>query len=596
VDALGSFTPNFHELGLLDVDAGQLPLHVKNVGVVDIGVINRLAEQCVNSLVREFWHRSRLWLTEEGLKGVPVLKEGDKIEWARLSQGDIDKMIAAGHARYLRRGEVPRGTVKMFAVAETFKRRRRAIKHTEFINEVLGKSSLQQLKLIGPADVARSVHDGDFCIALDASAWFDQFAYAKEMQDRYCFRAPNGRLAMLTRLAMGQRQAVETAHGAMCVIADFETGCRVLVYIDNVMFVGSKEEVIEAARTFVMRCKQARVTLNEIDVKKFDPNNRGLLESLAKQRQEFLGIDCDFANKTVAVGEKTMRKLAAVWSVRESWTHRNFMGHISLLLYSSRILRFNVAAFHPTMDFVRSTARTLQADEKLWDRRIDFPADLLDELQVWTQGIMINEPKRVNTPQSEGFEYIIVTDACGEGYGAVCMRVPTQEISVIGDKWEHDFPARFRHSTVAEAEGMRRALHLLPKQVDGKVLVLTDSSTAFWAARKGYSRSPYVNYVMAVINHEFEHVDLSVEHVGGTLNIADALSRAVETRTVDELGQALRSLIGIIASRKQNAKEPDTRSTYLPPSVCDGKESVWSACSRLTAFAAESTFWTLSSS
>ncbi len=65
------------------------------------------------------------------------------------------------------------------------------------------------------------MHAGKFAITLDFSAWFDQLEYDELVSLWHCFPAL-GKWYRLTRLAMGQRIAVDVAHTATEVIASFD--------------------------------------------------------------------------------------------------------------------------------------------------------------------------------------------------------------------------------------------------------------------------------------------------------------------------------------------------------------------------------------
>ena len=71
----------------------------------------------------------------------------------------------------------------------------------------------------------------------------------------YCFRVGED-VFCLTRLPMGQRQSVEVAQGATNVLLSFDhRGATSQSCIDNVRFVGTKAEVLQAASTFIAaRC------------------------------------------------------------------------------------------------------------------------------------------------------------------------------------------------------------------------------------------------------------------------------------------------------------------------------------------------------
>jgi hypothetical protein len=69
-------------------------------------------------------------------------------------------------------------------------------------------------------------------------------------------------------------------------LLDFPMDCDYEAYIDNVRFVGSREEVLRAAEVFIVRCRAARAKINE-DVEGLSAAE--VAESLLRQEGEWLG-------------------------------------------------------------------------------------------------------------------------------------------------------------------------------------------------------------------------------------------------------------------------------------------------------------------
>jgi len=84
------------------------------------------------------------------------------------------------------------------------------------VNDTLGKGTLQQVRFPSKKEICDAVHHGEWSIAFNFAAYFDQFTYAATVGARFCFRSGGG-FFRLNTLA-GQRQAVEVAQACTRLI------------------------------------------------------------------------------------------------------------------------------------------------------------------------------------------------------------------------------------------------------------------------------------------------------------------------------------------------------------------------------------------
>ena len=372
--------PKWSQLGL---DVGDLPIHVKKVEAARMTrpndgpkdprqYLDDMAEALGDPELKRRWFRVRKWITEKQV-GVP---RGSIVE-ADLNEAEVTLMFDAGQCAHTT-FEMVEGTVVIFTVPEHFKQRRRVIKHTKAFNQAFGKDTLEGIRLLSNKDLVQSVHDGEYAICVDYSAYFDQIPLSENVSRGFCFPV-GGQWYRLTRLPMGMRQSVDVAQTASEVIASFAhpSGIRIDVYVDNVRILGHvKEDVIEAAVSLIQRCRAVNVQINEIAA---DEDAREAAKRLIRSDGEFLGVHFNYITKKVRVGEKAIAKLAALErllsAAQDRFSHRNFLGVFGLLFFALQVTRLPARGVEETSegagaarDQVQVLAVTPEGDRAL-DRR-----------------------------------------------------------------------------------------------------------------------------------------------------------------------------------------------------------------------------------
>eukprot|EP00760_Papus_ankaliazontas_P005436 PhM_4_TR1256/c2_g1_i2/m.81158 len=232
----------------LGIDFGDMPLHVKNVKTISIGAVDSLDVRDENLLSN--WYRVRSWILGDH---APLKTKGQAQE-ARITSSELRSLLDAGQVELTTADDVA-GNCHLFPVPEASKNRRRLIKHTKALNDQFGRDTLLSVKLPRTQDLPMTVFAGQHAVTLDFAAWFDQIPLAETERRYHCFPF-EGRWYRLTRLPMGQRQAVDVAATITDMLVSFphDPAVHVTTYIDNIRFIADDPELLIAtAANFVMR-------------------------------------------------------------------------------------------------------------------------------------------------------------------------------------------------------------------------------------------------------------------------------------------------------------------------------------------------------
>lgn len=502
-----------------------------------------------------------------------AIKGASQIPHARYKQRWIDHLLQHDVIAEIEPHRV-RGAVNMFAVPEWWKERFRSIKETHDINITCGKETLTPCVFPSKPDITSLVNDGDYVIALDFAAWYDQFKLGDEVASRMCFRH-NGKTYRLCTMAMGQRQAVAIANTATERLLDFEKQSRRTErIIDNVCFVGAKEAVIRDAAVFIARCKEVGATVNEIDVTTATATD---IEKLAVREADWGGVSLNFVDKTVKLTAKTVEKMELSWARRSEWTCRQYAAHVGLLFWAWGIIDLPMADFFPTLRFNSELSKrmtesqppplypdvagapTVWPDNPAWDEPAAIWDTVWPSLERWTNLVITNAPRAV-IPAGEP-DLLMLTDASRWGFGYVSYDTRTGRVQCHGEPWSkymvQKYGERLGHSTFAEPEAVIRSLchRVSARAVDGappirRIRIGTDNTVTEVAYARGYNIKSYdINRCLQRAYKLFPPSVYTIElrYVKGTENLADGHSRGrhIAGEDVwDQVPEVLRRLLG----------------------------------------------------
>ncbi len=527
-------------------DRSAWPIHAKDVGSIDLDALADLPG-APESTTRATWAAKRRWLEDDDAYAehdVPVRSSAGtptanyRPHWIqRLEETEVVKPIRAKQVR---------GWTRLYAVPELAKKRFRAIMHTVDINDYCGADTIDHERFPTKLTIAESVHDGDWTICLDFSAYYYQLALSAPVGRRMCFRW-HRRFYRLLKLAMGQRQAVDIAKAATARLLDFpHQSRRVMAIIDNVSFTGSQEAVIADATTIIQRCPAVGATLNEIDVQTATADD---VAKLATQATDWGGVHIDLVAKTTSLTKKIVDKTRESWARRERWEWRHYAAHVGLLFWAWGIIDLPMASFFEVLRFNSEVGKTAMArldDERrakglpddamppnpFWSEGANVWPSVMPVLRRWTELVLRNAPRVVLQPRQP--DILLECDASKWGWGCCGLHVPTNTQLVQGAPWSdlmrRRFGVRLGESTLAEPFGVLHSMaYARDRFPDATRFAITnDNTVAVLSHRRGFnSRSLAINESLREREELFPSRTFSValRHVAGETNIADGVSR-----------------------------------------------------------------------
>jgi len=281
-----------------------LPLHIKEVPPIELAEINKLCEELGHNTL-ETWLRLRRILEDPTFYAPAAETEPTHLTYDH-SLEQHQQMVQAQLAELHDEAEfgTALGWVRKKGALELKKGRWRLIDHTVTANKIPRNYDLH---LNTQPGLHAAVHEGEAGIPFDFSSYFHQFPYGKDVRRYLVFRAPDGQLYHLTRLAMGQSHACDIAHFVSTVLMRVALKREALdsggpelkwrCHIDNGLFIGPIARLKRAFQHFITICAYARVTIN---ADKHDPCTVC----------EFVGLQLDFTAKTVDFTDKIKQKAA----------------------------------------------------------------------------------------------------------------------------------------------------------------------------------------------------------------------------------------------------------------------------------------------
>jgi hypothetical protein len=512
---------------------------------------------CVHAKSRSDMLTARRYITDASLyrDALDHLKlNADGCPPTKIKDAFLEELAAKRSITEIDRKNV-KGHVEFFVVPEDSKARFRAIREPRAANAAFGKDTLLGIEFPKKGDICDLVNCGSHAAAFDFTGYYDQFFYDEEVSHYFCFRKGQ-RYFRTNRLCMGQRNGCDIGQSTTIFLLDFEgRRCKTYAYIDNVIFVGSKEDVLHDSKIFLERCRIGNVTVNEAS----DIQAKGL-DAMVVTSLEWCGVSLDFTNKTAKLINKTLKKLELSWLNRANWTNRQFAAHIGLLFWTWGIIDVSLYKYYSLLKFISCVSTRMQQDETRWDEPCQIHLSALPALEDWTNIAFANQPRHVK--RSSAPSWLVCTDASAWGWGYRAFNYSTGEIRRYGERWsEADKKAYFsfadghKRSVYAEPRAVHRSLlHLFSNKhpntsisfVDAakdmlppgaapdervKICVATDNSATQCTLNSGFaSRSFDINRTIEDIKSVFPdtHFDIDVYFVPGKFNPGDKPSRGLK--------------------------------------------------------------------
>ena len=358
-------------------------------------------------------------------------------------------------------------------------------------------------------------------VALDMKSWFNQFALTNAMRQFMCVKRHQTWWAP-TRLPMGMRHSCLIAQRAIDALAGnarLIPGVKILTYIDNVLIVGSKENVRSALKIFLRDSDAANCTINDIDTLKDLANGVSTIPSSV----EYCGIILDLVAHTAKVRDKTLRKMEMLWQERHSWTFRLASGFCSSALFSTRVLAIPKDTLFHQLNAWRKKAKTIT--ENHWDEPCVFDENEMSSFDQWRSTILKTNQLGSHHHQSVfPVSGALMTDACASDWAGIWW--PSSEgghcHTACGKA-----TCKSKHSSVTEPWAVfHAAVKLIPAGHQTRTInVFSDNEAFCKAANKGLSRSWHMNKVIGNLRERFPSTKFRFVHIDGHANLADPLSR-----------------------------------------------------------------------
>jgi integrase len=464
---------------------------------IDLAAVDALAAAAPES-VRLAWAEARRLLSDADNFHSRVPWSGE-IRPAVLRPGDITKLLQINNVAVVSPDELHkvRGTIQVFLTPEDAKKRFRVIKHPAEYNSFYGRETLIPTVNSTKRSARRAIPISEGSITIDLVAEFDQIPLDDDVSFCQAFRIGRDIFRSL-RLPMGGRHSTTIGTALLRVLLAFDMpGVIVDWATDAARFAGPRELVVEAAWTFVQRCRRVLAKANEVDCA---TATRADVEALFRTTDaDFLGEVADYEKKTVKCRQRHVDKLQAYYkrSFEPDCTYADLFGLYGLLFYMSDTLALRVDKRLRTRLAFSRMARELAADPSKWltPARVHLP---LADIGAWYAEAVANRPAHIR--QLPDPDTVIIGDACRLGYaGIVVHRHADGRVST--DLLQRRWPAAGGRgtlsvglSTVSEPEAAIRLLDAARRIYPSATFAyVTDHEPFVGAVARGFSVSPDYN-------------------------------------------------------------------------------------------------------
>ena len=154
------------------------------------------------------------------------------------------------------------------------------------------------------------------------------------------------------------------------------------------------------------------------------------------------------------------------------------------------------------------------------------PPSVKRQLQSWITAVQGSWQPLDFSPR---VRFTLFVDASLQGWGAVMVDMQTQEISVLGERWQPNLQGK--HINVLEAVALQKAVCLLPSGIrDCRLDIWVDNTTVQSVARKkmcGADKDLNDAVVEAVNDLSQRRIATSIQWISTKYNPADLPSRVL---------------------------------------------------------------------
>ena len=431
------------------------------------------------------------------------------------------------HAR-----DVIKGIASVFTISEIWKTppRDRVITWTKTTN--LDLATKPHMSMIRQCDVRHLVHRGLYGFAIDGKQCYNQFELDELVSYYQCVNTPLG-WCRIKRLSMGCRQACFVADTVLKVLGYPCTGVT-STYIDNFLDIGQTVLQCEQdLKTIVDRSATINYVWNEPLIRPDGSINSDLI----KQRVEYLGLELNLepapAGKKVRLTEKTLNKLATVWSRRDEWTNLDFVVCVCVLVYRNNVLGKSMSQWQPLLQtWARMQSDAMRyPDQKLLKLRYVHRPDLMLMLSEWVLEMLLNQWEDVPEDKSRNHhDFVLITDACVIGWGGILISTATGQCTVMGGEWPEHIAKSYNVGSSAEAEPLAVVASMntfFKEHAKASVLHVGDNVGTTGQINKGYSTKAG-QILMPYLAACHPHLNVDSDYYPGKDLPADEISRRLE--------------------------------------------------------------------
>ncbi len=474
------------------------------------------------------------------------------IKSTRLSVLDVDACVEKGKfglaphiSEPLARGQ---HAVNAFDLAE-LKERRRVITES-LLNGALTKDDLPTTKHPSRIHKRQVLRTKKYMFQIDFDAFYDSIPLPENVRECFIVKKGNRYYVLLT-LPTGARWSVCVGQSITWVLMNFPTLVTMFSMIDNILVaaeVGQESSFVETVRTLCRRIQRANLQTSPPTQEILCMSDEELLV-FASGENTFLGETFLWtgAERVVKNSLKTIAKLTVALP-KQQFTYRTFVSLVSLILYATHTIAFNVANLFHLMKAYRGVC-SFVAESGDWDDHMAFLSDRARrELESVGALLLKNEfhtiqPHQEVSYQEADYDDIIVIDASVTGWGAIHKRQNENKTTLYQKMWINNIGQEItykeggetkyftaKHSAFAEPSAILVLLqHLVSLQRLGrKVAVVTDHFAIVQAQRKrngygGIGRGEALNSLYAFCN-SIPH-SVFFFYISGPQNPADHASR-----------------------------------------------------------------------
>jgi hypothetical protein len=510
------------------VDRSGYALHAKpqTREPIDLAAVDALAEAAPKD-VRDAWFAARRLLTDADGLHSRVPWDG-LVREAALRPGDIAKLLDINNVAEVDFSDLWKvgGTIQVFLTAEDSKLRYRVIKHPFDYNRFYGRDTLLMTLNATKHSARGAILKCAGSIVIDLAAEFDQLLLEEAVSWCQVF-SYEGKFYRNLRLPMGGRHSTSIGTALIRVLLAFDMPDVVVDWAtDAARFAGPRDRVIDAAWTFVQRCRRVRAKANEIDCA--TATRQQVAELYQTSGADFMGEVADYGAKTVQCRARHVEKLRAYQArcFEPGATYADLFGLYGMLYYMSDTLGLRIDRRLRTRLYFSGLARALAAQPSLWTAPAPSRPPAAD-VGAWVAEALENRPAKLERAPRP--DTVIIGDACRLGYAGIFVRFgadgkPT--VSMIQRRWRASSGGTLDVglSTVSEPEAAARLLDDAAALFPGCVpLYVTDHEPFVGAHSRGFSIAPGYNSRVARIRDR--HPCASLVFQPGESMLADKYSR-----------------------------------------------------------------------